>query len=260
MSNDVISFSKMLELNKIYNEDCVQGMRKIDEGSISLILTDPPYEISRKSNYASSAPTGRDTDRFRISIDFGSWDAKKAFDIGAMIKESYRCLKKGGYIVCFYDLWKIETLKSIMEEAGFKQIRFIEWVKTNPVPINSKVNYLTNAREVAVCAVKGSNPCFNSKYDNGIYSFPIAHPKDRLHPTQKPVELFRSIIQKHTKEDDTVLDCCVGSGTTAVAYIEDGRKFIGFETSEEYFKKACARIEKESERIILQTAEKPVSG
>ena len=145
----------MLELNKIYNEDCVQGMRKIDEGSISLILTDPPYEISRKSNYASSAPTGRDTDRFRISIDFGSWDAKKAFDIGAMIKESYRCLKKGGYIVCFYDLWKIETLKSIMEEAGFKQIRFIEWVKTNPVPINSKVNYLTNAREVAVCAVKG---------------------------------------------------------------------------------------------------------
>lgn len=86
MSNDVINISKMLELNKIYNEDCVQGMRKIDEGSISLILTDPPYEISRKSNYASSAPTGRDTDRFRISIDFGSWDAKKAFDIGAIDK------------------------------------------------------------------------------------------------------------------------------------------------------------------------------
>lgn len=251
MSNKNKCFYKMLELNKVYNEDCIQGMREIDSGAISLVLTDPPYEISRDSNYASSAPTGRDTDRFRISIDFGSWDAHNAFDISSMIKEAYRCLKVGGYIVCFYDLWKIETLKSVMEEVGFKQIRFIEWVKTNPVPINSKTNYLTNAREVAVCAVKGSNPCFNSEYDNGIYSFPIAHSKDRIHPTQKPTNLFRSIIQKHSEKGDTVLDCCMGSGTTAVACIEESRNFIGFETNQEYFNKACSRIRKESKQQNL---------
>lgn len=190
----------MLELNKIYNKDCIQGMKDLDNGTISLILTDPPYEISRESNYASSPPTGRNTDRFRISIDFGDWDAQHSFDIDAMIKESYRCLKTGGYIVCFYDLWKIGRLKSIMEKVGFNQIRFIEWLKTNPVPINSKVNYLTNAREVAVCGVKGSNPRFNSEYDKGVYIFPIVHDKDRFHQTQKPTDLFRSLIQKHSKK------------------------------------------------------------
>ena len=85
----------MLEIDKIYQVDCLDGMSKIDDKSVSLILTDPPYEISRNSNYAKSAPTGKDTDRFRISIDFGDWDKQKAFDIGSMIKESYRCLKDG---------------------------------------------------------------------------------------------------------------------------------------------------------------------
>lgn len=145
----------MLEIDKIYQVDCLDGMSKIDDKSVSLILTDPPYEISRDSNYAKSAPIGKDTDRFRISIDFGDWDKQEAFDIGSMIKESYRCLKDGGYIVCFYDLWKIGVVKDAMIKVGFKQIRFIEWIKTNPVPINSKTNYLTNAREVAVCGVKG---------------------------------------------------------------------------------------------------------
>lgn len=234
-----------LALNNIYNIDCIKGMERIKNSSVSLVLTDPPYGISRDSNYASSAPTGKDTDRFRISIDFGEWDAQNAFDIVAMIRHSYRCLKPGGYMVCFYDLWKIETLKLIMEEVGFKQIRFIEWVKTNPVPINSKINYLTNSREVAVCAVKGSHPVFNSSYDNGIYSFPICHDADRFHPTQKPVDLIRSIIAKHTLNGDLVLDNCMGSGTTAIAAIREGRNFIGFETNEEYYEKACKRIKKE---------------
>lgn len=101
----------MLEIDKIYQVDCLDGMSKIDDKSVSLILTDPPYEISRNSNYAKSAPTGKDTDRFRISIDFGDWDKQEAFDIGSMIKESYRCLKDGGYIVCFYDLWKIGVVR-----------------------------------------------------------------------------------------------------------------------------------------------------
>ena len=235
----------MLEIDKIYQVDCLDGMSKIDDKSVSLILTDPSYEISRDSNYAKSAPTGKDTDRFRISIDFGDWDKQEAFDIGSMIKESYRCLKDGGYIVCFYDLWKIGVVKDAMIKVGFKQIRFIEWIKTNPVPINSKTNYLTNAREVAVCGVKGKNPIFKSEYDNGVYSFPICRDKGRFHPTQKPVSLFRSIINKHSCKGDIVLDCCIGSGTTAIACIQENRNFIGFETNSEFYDKANKRIENE---------------
>jgi len=241
---------KMLEIDNIYNEDCITGMQKIERSSVSLVITDPPYEISRDSNYAKSKPTGRDTDRFRISIDFGEWDKENSFDIKSMTSKAYDCLKDGGYMVCFYDLWKIGELKNAMELAGFRQVRFIEWVKTNPVPINSRINYLTNAREVAVCGVKGSCPTFNSEYDNGIYSFPICHDKDRFHETQKPVELIGTIINKHTNSGDIVLDCCMGSGTTAVACIKTNRRFVGFELDKGYFDKACERIERAKQEAM----------
>jgi len=73
----------------------------------------------------------------------------------------------------FFDLWKITELKDLLEKHKFKQIRFIEWIKTNPQPRNSKVNYLTNCREIALIGVKDGNPTFNSSYDNGIYMYPL---------------------------------------------------------------------------------------
>ena len=84
----------MLEIDKIYQVDCLDGMSKIDDKSVSLILTDPPYEISRDSNYAKSAPTGKDTDRFRISIDFGDWDKQEAFDIRLYDKRILQVLER----------------------------------------------------------------------------------------------------------------------------------------------------------------------
>lgn len=121
-------------------------------------------------------------------------------------------------------------------------MRFIEWVKTNPVPLNSKTNYLTNSREIALVGVKGSKPTFNSEYDNGIYNYPICHDKGRFHPTQKPVALIEDLILKHSNENDTVLDCFAGSGTTAVAAYNQNRNFIGCELSEEYYKKTLQRL------------------
>ena len=151
--------------------------------------------------------------------------------------------KKGGTLICFYDLWKLSILKDYFDKAKFKQIRFIEWVKTNPVPLNSKINYLTNAREIALVGIKNSKPTFNSEYDNGIYNYPICHDKDRFHPTQKPMALIEDLITKHSNENDLVLDCFAGSATTAIAAYNLKRNFIGCELSKEYYDKSILRLE-----------------
>lgn len=146
-------------------------------------------------------------------------------------------------MICFYDLWKLTTLKEYFEAAKFKQIRFIEWIKTNPVPLNSKTNYLTNSREIAVSAVKMGRSTFHSEYDNGVYSYPICRDKGRFHPTQKPVALLEELIKKHSNEGDLVLDCFAGSASAAVAAYNLSRDFIGCELSEEYYGKAVARLQ-----------------
>jgi len=121
-----------------------------------------------------------------------------------------------------------------MEKHKFRQIRFIEWIKTNPQPRNSKVNYLTNCREIALLGVKDGGPTFNSSYDNAIYQFPLQGGKNRFHPTQKSLELFEALINKHSNEGDVVLDTFLGSGTTAIACRNTKRKFKGCEISKEY--------------------------
>ncbi len=181
--------------------------------------------------------------KYAVRTNYGKWDSEFTMeDLQLFINHFYRVLKPGGTCIVFFDLWKITPLKDQLESAKFKQIRFIEWIKTNPQPINSKVNYLTNCREIALLGIKKSKPTFNSSYDKGIYEHPIQGGKDRFHPTQKSTNLFKELIEKHSNEGDLVLDPFLGSGTTAVAAIETGRKFIGCELDEEYYTKARARI------------------
>lgn len=223
------------------NQSCFELLASLENKTIDLVLIDPPYDISRPTNFQSGEETGKDTDRFRISMDFGEWD-KNFTGLEIAIRECFRVLKDGGTMICFYDLWKIETLKSYLEAAGFVQIRFIEWIKTNPVPINSKINYLTNSREVAVLGVKKSKPTFHSEYDNGIYRYPICQDKGRFHPTQKPLALMADLINKHSNEGEIVLDCFAGSCTTGVAAVLNNRQFIGCELDAEYYEKAVQRL------------------
>ena len=224
------------------NEDCFEYLKTIKSNSIDLFLIDPPYEISRETNFRSGELKGDDRDRFRVSMDFGEWD-ENFIGLDEVCKEAYRVLRKGGTFICFYDLFKITTLSDYMTKAKFKQLRFIEWIKTNPVPLNSKKNYLTNAREIALLGVKGGNPTFNSEYDNAIYKYPICHDAGRFHPTQKPLVLIEDLIKKHSNEGDNVLDCFSGSGTTAVACLNTNRNFYGCELNKEYFEKSTKRIE-----------------
>jgi site-specific DNA-methyltransferase (adenine-specific) len=128
---------------------------------------------------------------------------------------------------------------------GFQGIRFIEWIKTNPQPLNSSTNYLTNCREIALMGVKGGSPTFNSKYDNAIYEYPIQGGKYRIMPTQKNTKLCEALIKKHSNEGDLVLDPFLGSGTTAVAAANTGRRFTGCELRVDMFNQMKERIEGE---------------
>ena len=233
--------------DKVILGDCYEVLQKIDKNSIDLILTDPPYNISRPSNFTKNS----DNKKFNnISIDFGDWDQEE-INLDSLFFEFKRILKTGGTIIIFYDVWKSNNIKNIAEKYGFKQPRVCQWVKTNPVPINSKKNYLSNAIEFFFTFVKGKNATFNSSYDKGIYNFPLCHGKERTtHPTQKPLSLMKVLIEKHSKEGDVILDPFGGSGTTAIASIETGRNYYIIERSEEYYNLSISRIEQLNSKKI----------
>ncbi len=221
----------------LINDDCFNYLKEIKSNSIDLILVDPPYLISRNSNFQKHSEV---TDQFMVtkynmSIDFGDWD-KEDLDWDLLFKEYYRVLRKGGTLLIFFDIWKSNIMKESAEKHKFKQPRVCSWVKNNPVPINSKLNYLSNSTEYFFTFVKGKKPTFNSEYDNGIYRYPLCHGKERLdHPTQKPLGLISELILKHSNPGDIVLDTFAGSGTTGHACQLNGRDFILVERDKDYF-------------------------
>lgn len=273
---------------EIQNMDGLEYLKTIDDNSIDLILTDPPYIISRETGMdifhnkvtnlkelKKLAKTEKEWEEYKrkeekkeeekegvhekknkenflkygtiygkkysVKTNYGDWDCGlegnfTMSDLKLFINQYYKKLKQGGTLIIFFDLWKMNYLKEIMEENKFKQIRFIEWIKTNPQPLNSKTNYLTNCREIALVGVKGTKPTFNSSYDKGIYEYPIQS-SNRIHPTQKSLKLFEELVTKHSRENDTVLDTFLGGGTTAIACKNTNRNFKGCEKSKEFFEK-----------------------
>lgn len=233
--------------SNIINGDCFQELIKIKSNSIDLILTDPPYLISRSSgftNYSEDTNDEMKSKYGKLSIDFGQWD-KDEIDWNLLFKEYYRILKKGGTLIFFFDIWKSTIIKEAAELSKFKQPRVCQWVKNNPVPVNSKLNYLSNAVEFFFTFTKVSKPTFNSVYDNGIYKYPLCHGKERYeHPTQKPLELIKDLIKKHSNVGDLVLDTFAGTFTVHNACDNLDRECISIEKDEKYFNIGKNRINK----------------
>ncbi len=226
--------------------DCFLELPKIESNTIDLIIIDPPYLISKDSNFKKISDDTPDDMKvkYNISIDFGDWD-KVNLDWNFLFSEYSRILKKGGTIVVFYDVWKSSEIKESAEKFNLKQPRVCAWIKTNPVPINSKINYLSNATEYFFTFVKGGKPTFNSEYDNGFYHYPICHGKERYkHPTQKPLSLIKELISKHSNSGDLILDSFAGTGTTGHACLLLDRDFILIEKDTEYFEIINERINK----------------
>ncbi|MCH2397431.1 MAG: site-specific DNA-methyltransferase [Nitrososphaerales archaeon] len=221
----------------------------IENNSVHLVLTDPPYIISRKSgmqSYKDSLEKGGKVDekfgkKYAITTEFGEWDSSFTIDdLEKAINEFYRILRPGGSCIIFFDVWKIETLTNLLSK--FSKHRFVEWIKTNPMPVNQYATYLSNAREIAISCVKGGKATFNSKYDNGVYNYPIYGGKDRFHPTQKSLPMFEELIKKHSNEGDTIVDPYAGSGTTALAAKNTNRLYLCCEPSDEYFQRGYNRV------------------
>jgi len=262
----------------------------ITNKSIDLVLTDPPYIISResgmnthfnnvKTNKKEFVKTEDDWVEYKktlkkppeeidcekgegwskdnylrygtilgkkycVQTNYGEWDTSFTLEqLEQFVHLFYQKLRDGGTCIIWFDIWKMSFLKEMMEKHKFKQIRLIEWIKTNPQPINSRVNYLTNSKEFAILGVKKGKPTFNSHQDNGIYSFPLAGGKNRFHPTQKNLKLFEALIEKHSNNGDTVIDPFLGGGTTAIACHNLHRRCFACDINQAYIDKVNVIID-----------------
>lgn len=183
----------------------------------------------------------------RKGVDFGEWD--KGFNQTDWLDLACKKVKKSGSALIFNDYKNIGIMKDTLENNGFVIKELLIWRKSNPMPRNRDRLYVTSI-EVALWAVKGKGWTFNRQsetYENGIFESPIVNHKQRKHPTQKPLTIIEKMIQIHSKVDDVVLDCFLGSGTTAVACVNQERNFIGIEQDWKYCEIANERIKEAQE-------------
>ena len=240
----------MIEVNKVHQGDCLQLMKQIDDKSINLILCDLPYGVTARNK----------------------WDVIIPFE--KMWEQYKRIIKEDGAII----LTATQPFASMLVMSNIEMFKY-EWIWEKPNGqgfLNAKKQPLRNHEQVLV--FYNSQPTYNPQFTEGKpYTckqgghgtnygergkdvkevvtindgkrYPLTVQKikydgEKLHPTQKPIELFEYMVKTYSKEGDVILDNCIGSGTTALACIRTKRNFIGIELSEEYCKIANERLSK----------------
>lgn len=228
----------------IFNYNCIDFMNKIiDRNSVererlfNCIITDIPYNVSRKNNFNTIGRKG---------LDFGEWD--KEFDTLKWLENATKLVNKNGSMLIFCSIQQISFLITKLNELGFEHKDVIVWVKSNPMPRNIERRYVQSNEYILWVVKKGAKWTFNKPKDisylKQIIENPICAGKERTeHPTQKPLELMKKLISIHTNENDYVLDCFMGSGSTGVACKLLNRNFVGVELDKNYFNIAKKRIE-----------------
>ena len=208
--------------------DCLEEMKKIPDGSIDLVLTDPPYGMDYQS--------ARRTDKTQ-------WKPKIANDKLPFIwflHEASKKLKDGGALIsfCRFDSW--HAFEYACEMAGLTVKAEIVWDKMNHGTGDLK-GCPGFRHEIAVFATKGRFT-FHGKRPQSLIAVPRVHPSSLLHPNEKPLQLMEWLVEHYCPEDGTVLDCFTGVSPVGVACKNLNRNFIGIELDETYFNIAKERI------------------
>ena len=216
---------------RLMQGDCLERMKEILDGSVDFVLTDPPYNIARDNNFHTMG---------RAGIDFGEWD--KEADILSYIKEVFRITKNGGSFVVFNDWKNLGDISKEAEVVGFETKDMLRLEKTNPMPRNRDRRYITDF-ECAIWFTKPKGKWVFNRQDEKYQRPKFVKSVDKgFHPTQKSLSLMEDLLKIHSNENDIVLDCFMGSGTTGVACRNLNRNFIGIELDEKYFEIAKQRI------------------
>ena len=219
-----------MEVNKIYNDDCINGMKRIHDNSIDLIVTDPPYLISYK--------TGRRKDKTHRFNETILNDNNEQL-IKYYIKECHRILKDNTAMYLFCSTSKVDFFKKELEQY-FAIKNMIIWVKNNHTA-GDLYSSFGRKYEIIFLVNKGRS-LFKGERLTDVWTFPRVVGDNQLHQNQKPIELIKQCIIKHSNTDDIVFDGFMGSGTTAVAALDLDRKFLGFELDKHYYEVAKKRI------------------
>lgn len=245
--------------------DCVEIMdHQIRPGTIDLVVSDPPYNMSKKKLKDRSSRTGGDYNK--INAD---WDKKERGEFiqftDRWIQSCHRALKDNGSIYVMSSHHELDVVMSSLKRTKFDVKNLITWRKTNPVPSKTRRTY-THASELIIWAVKGGKYTFNwealrainperqndgsPKLMQDVWELPTCQGDERLkgedgkplHPAQKPEALIQRMVVASTNPGDIVLDPFVGSGTTAAVAHKLGRRWIGIDTDAQYLRAASRRL------------------
>lgn len=236
-----------MQLNTIENCDCLEGLKNIPDGSVDLVVTDPPYFLSMGHAGSKKNAFAANSDMVNSNRTFQDLAIAKPF-YQQLFREFRRVLKPDGHFYFFTDWRGYAFYFPIMcEELPVRNL--IVWDK-----MSGPGSYYAFAHELIIfgtAAAKLKNRGGTNVWRiKGFTSGAKSTDGEKVHPTQKPLELIEKIIQDSTDEGATVLDTFMGSGTTAVACLRTGRNYLGFELNERYFEIAQDRIADEVDNLL----------
>jgi len=221
--------------NSVLCGDCLAIMPGLPAESVDLVLTDPPYAINYRSNRRVARP------KFdHIDNDMpGDW-------IERFAAEAFRLLKNNRHLYCFCRHDTYPLFYTAFGKAGFKLKRTLIWVKNNHGSGDLKGDYASRD-EWIIFAHKGRRLLRGKREDN-ILEYPKVYSSNLLHPTQKPVDLPKLLIEKSTDMGEIVFDPYAGVLSTAMAAMEEKRHFLMIDTDMSFLEKGLARFETLEER------------
>jgi len=223
---------------KLINDDFLNAIPKLENNSVSLFLIDIPYNISRDNNFKSM----KDREN-RVGIDFGEWDKNfNELNLNILIPK----LKKGGSILIWSAFEQFDIVSRAFGELVLKDK--LIWEKSNPMPRNRDRRYVSNVELCTWYVKKGKKWTYNRQsetYEGCVLKYPSESGGGhvRYHPTQKNLKMIEHLVKIHSNENDLVVDCFMGGGTTGVACKKLNRNFIGIEIDIKYYEISKERIE-----------------